>query len=183
MHFDKIASPQELLNFMSENIKYGFIGKNGKRYLNQDSKDWFKECLVQTGNQVLETKIGTCWDQVELERLWFEKNNYEIKTIFIIFEVNYENDFPTHTFLLYKKNDKWYWFENAFEDFRGIHEFESVKDAIDFVKSKHLEYAIKSNIAKQEDKDLIVTYDYSKLIKALNVEDYLNHVTKHRINI
>lgn len=180
MDFDKINSPQELLNFMSNNIKYGFVGKNGKVYNNQNSEDWndwYEQCLVQTGEQVLNTKVGTCWDQVELERLWFENNNYEIKTIFIWFEVDYENNYPTHSFLLYKNNNKWYWFENSFESCRGIHEFNTIEEAVECVKTRQLEYAISIGVAKHEDKDFIKDYEYSKLVSPFNVDEYINHVT------
>lgn len=180
MKFDKIDNPEKLLEFMSENIKYGFVGKNGKVYNNQNSEDlndWYEQCLVQTGDQVLKTKVGTCWDQVEMERLWFEKRNYEIKTIFIWFEVNYGNDYPTHTFLLYQKNGKWYWFENSFEACRGIHEFNTIEEAIECVKTRQLEYAISIGVAKQEDKEFLKDYEYSKLVSPLNVDEYINHVT------
>ena len=180
MEFDKIDSPKKLLDFMSANLKYGFVGKNRKIYVNQDSEDWndwYEQCLVQTGEQVLNTKVGTCWDQVELERLWFEKNKYEIKTIFIWFEVNYENAYPTHTFLLYKKDNKWYWFENSFETCRGIYEFNTVEEAIEFVKRKQLEYAISIGVARQEDKKFIKDYEFSKLVSSLSVDEYINHVT------
>ena len=107
--FDEINSPEELLEFMDKNITYGFLGKNGKKYTDMYSpewNDWYDECFVQSGEEVLKSKIGTCWDQVELERLWFEKNNYNFKTIFIWFEVNRENNFPTHAFLIYEDNNK-----------------------------------------------------------------------------
>ena len=181
MKFDEIDSPNELLNFMNENIKYGFIGKNKKIYTDPSSKewdDWYEECIVQTGKQVLESKIGTCWDQVELERLWFLNKKYDIKTIFIWFETNCENNYPTHTFLLYKKDNNWYWFEHSFFDFRGIHEFSSYEEAIDYVIKKHLNYAIKNNVAKLEDKKIIVSYEYKKLEKSLTVDEFLEHVTK-----
>ena len=180
MEFNKVDSPEKLLKFMNINIKYGFKGKNGKKYSDQFSEewnDWYKQCIVQTGEEVLKSGIGTCWDQVELERLWFENHNYEIKTFFIWFEIECENNYPTHTFLLYKKDNKWYWFEHAFEDYRGIHEFISIDEAIEYVISKHLEYAVNNGIAKSEDRKLIVTYEYSKLEKTVNVDDYINHVT------
>lgn len=186
MEFKKINSPKELLEFMSNNIKYGYVSKNGKIYDNQDSSsywdDWYINCLVQTGEEVLKTKVGTCWDQVELERLWFENNNYEFKTFFIRFEVNKENDYPTHTFLLYKKDNKWYWFENSFEASRGIHEFCSIHDAINYVKEKQLEYAINIGVAKKSDYKYIKSYEYTKLEKPLSVDEYLNHVVLNDIN-
>ena len=33
MTFDDIKTPYELLEFMKNNIKYGFLVKNGKKYL------------------------------------------------------------------------------------------------------------------------------------------------------
>lgn len=181
MDFNKISNPEQLLEFMGQNIKYGFARKNGEICISQEPEewnDWYEQCVVQTGEQVLNTKVGTCWDQVELERLWFEKNHFEIKTIFIWFEVDYKNDFPTHTFLLYKKGNKWYWFENAFESYRGIHEFNTVKEAVEYVISKQLEYAIGIGVAKIEDKKLIKSYEFSKLEIPFSVVEYLNHVTQ-----
>lgn len=182
MKFNDIDSPKKLLDFMNQNIKYGFVGRNRKLYFNlqsENSNDWYNECLVQTGEEVLKSKVGTCWDQVELERLWFEKRNYDIKTIFIWFEVDYENNYPTHTFLLYKEDSKWYWFEHAFEDYRGIHKFSSVEKAIKYVISKHLEYAINEGTAKPDDKKLIVSYEYTKLNNSTNVDGFINHVTEN----
>ena len=92
--------------------------------------------------------------------------------------LNYNNPYPTHTFLVYKENDKWYWFENAFFDYQGIHEFDTYDDAIEFIKDRHLEYAILNKIAKEEDYRLIKCYEYEKLDKSMDVEEYINHVTK-----
>ena len=90
---NSIQTPNELLEYMSQNIIYGFIGKNGKKYTDMFSEewnDWYSECFVQNGEEVLESKIGTCWDQVEFERLWFEKKGYTIHTFFMWFEVTRE---------------------------------------------------------------------------------------------
>ena len=100
-----IKTPEELLNFMRNNIIYGFVGKNDKKYTDMFSEewnDWYSQCIVQNGEDVLKSKIGTCWDQVELERQWFEKNNYTVHTFFMWFEVGRECDLPTHTFLIYE---------------------------------------------------------------------------------
>lgn len=181
MEFNEIKTPDQLLSFMNDSVEYGFVDKNGKKYNDYNSDNWLDTCYVQTGEEVLKSRIGTCWDQVELERLWFEKNNYEIKTVFICFEVDYKNDYPTHTFLLYKKDTKWYWFENAFEKYRGIHEYNSFEEAIDYVISKYLEYAVNNGIAKKEDKKLISSYEYTKLNESVGVKEYIKHVVNKKI--
>ena len=181
--WNKIKTPEDLLDYMSHNIRYGFVGKNKKIYDDPTSpewNDWKEEGIVQTGKQVLNSKVGTCWDQVELERYWFEKHKYDIKTYFMWFEVDYDNQFPSHTFLLYKKNKKWYWFENAFESCRGIHEFDTKNEAMNEVINKHLEYAIENDLATRADKKLITLYEYPK-IKASTVAEYLDFVTKNKI--
>ena len=73
--FNKIDSPIKLLEFMDKYIIYGYKGKDNKLYIDYNSKefnDYFHDnCIVQDYIGVLNTNIGTCWDQVELEREWF----------------------------------------------------------------------------------------------------------------
>ena len=180
MNFENVKSKEELLRFMDENIKYGYIDKDGN--INNNSLN-FDNVIVQCGESILSSKVGTCWDQVELERLWFEKNNYEFKTIFIYFESNKENDFPTHTFLIFKENDKWYWFEHAFEKYKGIHEFSSYLDAINYVMIKHLEYAVSINKASLTDKNILKAYEYFKPQKDYSLNEYLDFIFNNGVKI
>lgn len=86
---DKINSPYESLNIMSKNIIYGYLGKSGRVYHWDDADfddEWFDDYILQSKEDILRTLFGNCWDQVELERYWLDKNNYEInKIIFIEF--------------------------------------------------------------------------------------------------
>ena len=182
--FSKLKTPEELLEYMKKNIHYGFVGYNGKKYYDMFSEewnDWYTECYVQNGEEVIDSKIGTCWDQVELERVWFEKNHYHYHTFFIQFEVNKENNYPTHTFLIYEDGNFFYWFEHAFEAERGIHKFHSLDEAIEYVKAKQIEYTKLNNIeASDEDMDCLVVYEYTKPKDHLGVDDYLDFVTTHK---
>ena len=182
MDFQNIKTPKQLLIFMNKNISYGFKDQDNNIYSNPSIEEWKKygdKYIVQTGKEVSETKVGTCWDQVELERIWFKKHNYKFKTVFIWFELNYEHNYPTHTFLLFQKDNKWYWFENAFEAYRGIHEFNSYKEALDFVVDKHSAYSILNGYTKPENKTSIVAYEYEGLTKSISASNYLRHVTKN----
>ena len=180
MNYDQINTPNELLEYMKNNIKYGFMGKNGKKYYNQNSiewNDWEKECFVQSGEEVLESNIGTCWDQVEFERMWFDQKNINYKTLFIWFEVGRENSLPCHTFLLFEHKEKWYWFENSFEKYRGIHKYDSEEDAIEDVMNKQIEFASHNTEFREEDKQTLACYEYKKPPKGLGVNEYLDFVT------
>jgi hypothetical protein len=185
MTFDKINNPNDLLEYMKYNIKYGFLGKNGKKYYDQNSNewnDWSEQCIVQSGEEVIESKIGTCWDQVELERLWFDKYNYTIRTFFIWFEVGRENDLPTHTFLLFEREGKWYWFENSFAKYSGIHEYNSVDEAIEDIKNKQIDFASYNKDFREEDKNTLECYEFTKPISHLGVDDYIDFVTQKKYN-
>jgi len=181
-----IKTPTELLQYMQDNIKYGFVSRDGRVYQNDDidwGRDWYSTCTVQSASGVLATNYGTCWDQVELERGWFTKHKYQFKTIFIIFAMNKPNNYPTHTFLAFVKKDKWYWFENSFGTYRGIHEYASLQELVADIIDKHLSYAIKIGVASESDKKLIKAYEYTKPRADCSVQQYLNHVTKNQLEV
>ena len=177
MKYKDIKTPKDLLKFMEENITDGFVDKSGNKYTDLFSKEWqdnwYSNCVVQTGKNILKTKIGTCWDQVELERLWFKGNNYQFKTIFMIFELNKINNLPTHTCLIYKELDKYYWFEHSFYNNRGIHEFNSYNEAINYIKNKQLEHAINN---------YKIDSSYYNLLVILMIY-YLYYITSYTIYI
>lgn len=173
-----INTPNELLSYM-DNIIYGYKGNDGK-YYTDDYSNFGSLCEVQTGEEVSKSKIGTCWDQVELEASWFESHNYEYETYFMWFEVGYECDLPTHTFLIYKENGKYYMFEHAFEAYRGIHEYNTLNEAIEDAMDKHIDYALKNRNLKEEEKDTLRIYKYDRIPNNLPINEYLDHVTHNR---
>lgn len=66
MKYEEILSPEQLLEYMSENIRYGFVGKNGKIYREPGTEewnnDWYSVCIVQDGASLIQSHYGTCWD-------------------------------------------------------------------------------------------------------------------------
>ena len=100
--YQKIKTPNELLMFMDK-INYGYLSKNNKVYLNNDG-DWYLEYVLENTSDILTTMTGNCFDQTELERDWFTKNNYYVETYFEMVNLNYKNAYPTHSFLIYKNN-------------------------------------------------------------------------------
>ncbi len=177
--YNEINTPQELLEFMENNINYGFHGIDDKDYTPED-KDFNTNCrekwILSDANRVLKYKLGHCWDQVELERDWFSKKGYEFKTIFIWFLFNKENNYPTHTYLVYKENNKWYWFEHANYNNKGIHEFNSLKDAILFQMKKHIEYASKNNEINEEIINNIHIYEYNNPKYGCNMAEFIKNI-------
>ena len=86
MKFEDVKSPNELMRYMDENISYGvFDYTKNKAYYGED--DNFGELVntiwkLSSPTQMQKYGVGHCFDQVELERDFFTKNNYNFKNIF-----------------------------------------------------------------------------------------------------
>ena len=184
---EKVNTPQELLKFMSGNIKYGYLGKDGTihRYGDLDFDDkWYEEYVLESYDELKKNLYGNCWDQVEFERKWFQNNGYEIKTIYEMVLVDYKNPYPTHSYLIFKdKNNKWSWFENADFNNRGIHTFNSIKELIKYQRNKYIDYLKEFKIKDKEIEKIIIT-EFKKPKSGISAEEYLNHaIDSNRINI
>lgn len=188
MEFKDIKTPQELYKYMKENIEYGFIGnKTGKLY-KYDNPNFEEGCRSDWGlaskEVLLKNKYGHCFDQVELERSWFKENGYEFKTIFIWYEFNYDNPYQCHTYLVYKDNDKWNIFEHADGNNKGIYEFKSLEEAIQYQKKKHIEYT-KSILTsfKTDDIEHIGIYEYNNPKYNCNMIEFIDNIINNGIKI
>ncbi len=108
--------------------------------------------------------LGFC----ELERLFFETNNIEHDCYFIESYLNQNEGGPTHTFSLYKENNKWCWFEFSWFYYRGIWKFnskeEALKNIVENFKNFYNNKLININL-----------YKTSKVTKRLNPFKFVDH--------
>jgi Transglutaminase-like domain. len=178
--FEKVKNPEELSVYLRDNLEYGFVGKNDRKLHTPGDSDWndafLKEYYLQTPDELLSSKHGVCWDSVELERDWFLKHNFEFKTFYLGFKKEADNDLPTHTFLAYKNNDKWYWFEQSFADHRGIHEYNDLPELIKDVSRKHFDYAIKNRGAITEDINDLKYCEYERPKPGCSAEEFVSTI-------
>lgn len=174
---EKIKTPEEMLSYMSQNIKYGYIGKGNKKvYTPKDSNfdsDFRNEYYLQSPEELIISKRAVCWDQVELERYWFDKNDYDFKTYFIYFAID-DSNLPTHTFLVYKQDNKFYWFEHSWHDRRGIHGYDDIETLLTDVKEKNFESAQKREGATSEDYKYLSLREYSSTKFGANAEEFMS---------
>ena len=115
-------NPEDLSSYMKANIRY----KNFDR--------------LMSAKEVFITKSGSCHDQVQFEDYCFNKMDIPHGKIFLI-EHNNDNKAGgrTHTLLWYKKDNQFYWFENAWGGEEGIHgPYATLKDLKEEVKNKML---------------------------------------------
>ena len=157
----------EIMDLM-EDIDYGWLDKYNKKHVIVD-ETFSIDYMLQSPSEIISNKVGVCWDQVELERNYFKGNDWNIKTYFI---VHYDGDrCPTHTFLTYKKNNKYYWFEHSWERFRGIHEYNSEKDLLLDVRDKFIKYELNN----QYENENLVLREYKKPKYHISVQDFYNY--------
>lgn len=107
-----IKTPEELLLFMKD-FRYGWIYK--KKYYNPDTDPDFVHYYVMQPDEVLLYKTGVCQDQALFEYDVLTRLGFECKLYFI-----HQFFTSTHTYCMFKKERKWYHFENSFAMFRGI---------------------------------------------------------------
>lgn len=99
-----VKTPDDLMSWMKRSILYSH-GSHFKSY-----------------KEVLDTLKGDCHDQTEFESHYFRKMNIKYGKLFIIEYRDWNHPGgSTHSLLYFYKNNKIYWFENAWEDEYGIH--------------------------------------------------------------
>ena len=117
----------EIMHVMNS-IEYGFRDENNKNII-YDEEKWRNEFndfyYLQTPKELLKSKCGICWDQVELERELFKNTKFKYETYFIY--LNDNNMLPSHTFLVYQNNNNYYWFEHSWNKYMGVHQYKSMK--------------------------------------------------------
>lgn len=157
----------EIMDLMKD-IEYGWVDKNNNKHSVVD-ETYSDNYILQSPNEVIKNKIGVCWDQVELERYYFKGNDWNIKTYFL---VHYDGDkCPTHTFLTFEKNNKYYWFEHSWERFRGIHEYQSLKELLFDIRDKFIKYELDNDFVPEN----LVLHEYKKPKYHISVQEFYNH--------
>ena len=162
---------ETIMDKMNE-INYGF-NLNNQNIYPQDDKQWSnnfsKQYFLQSPQELINSKLGVCWDQVELERYYFEQEKIQCDSYFI---VEYDGvEYPTHTFMIITLNGKYYWFEHSWEPYRGIKKFDTIELALLDIKTKFKKMLMNRNISFEE----ISIYKYEKPIYGINSNDFFKH--------
>lgn len=164
----------EIMDLMKD-IEYGWVDEQNNKYMKVD--DCFKDkYILQSPKDILKSKVGVCWDQVELERYFFKNYVPNVKTFFIVYDDN--DKCPTHTFLTFEKNNKFYWFEHSWEIFRGIHEYASLNQLLLDIKNKFISSELHGNYEKTN----LYIYEYLKPKYHIGTQEFFNYCSSN-INI
>ncbi|MEG0617802.1 MAG: hypothetical protein RR294_00320 [Bacilli bacterium] len=123
---------------------------------------------------IFNSEVASSNEQIEFEACFLEANNIKVKRFVICIEINSDNKTvitDPHFFLVYLKNDKFYYFENALTDFKGIYEFDTLEHLIDKVISKII-YSKELNPYKNisEFNSKYVLYEIDKILPFKTLE-------------
>ncbi len=145
---------ENFFKYCQKNFNYGWIDQDGKLY------------SLQSPEELMNSKLGICWDRTELYRDYFKNmTNLKYETFYLLYEDG--AGCPSHTILVYYTNNKVYWFEPMFQGkncyYSGIHEYNNLNDLLHDFKKIWIKNAIINDlIPKNYDKNSIFIYKYDK---------------------
>jgi hypothetical protein len=142
LNSNNIFTPQDLLDYLIKlKIVYGYYDTKEKKIINDQNKLFFdddyleKYCYILSPEQVLKYKVAICWDSCLLIYKVLKLLKLEVQVPFIVVQkINDKSDITTHTPVIYKNNNKYYWFEFSWKLMRNIHgDFNSYNEVIDYI--------------------------------------------------
>lgn len=189
IEYDKVSNPVELMSFMDKNISYGIYGVDNREYTNweNDINSEFQQATMTKyalcdKERMLKYGLGVCFDQVEFERFWFSEHNYNFKTFFIWFCFQKNNNYCSHTYLVYEDNNKYYYFEHADGNNKGIREFDSYEDAIKYQMDKHIEFHKNMGLPMDDSvMNRIQVFEYEHPKYGCSMDDFYDSILGSKI--
>lgn len=159
----------EEFNNKLNNVSYGWYDKEKKLHKTIKKEDNFIDnFIMQTIEEINETNYAICWDLCEVERKFFKDNKIPFITILAI--INDGIKMPNHTFLVYKNDNKYYWFESSWGSMKGIWEYYNLEDLFYDIKNNFVDFA-----KTKYDKNSIEFYEYDNVPQEANCKTFLNH--------
>ena len=145
MTINEIKTPQDILEFMNENIEYGWLDTDNKEHI-KTMKDFRKLYRTSSIDETINHKIGTCIEQVYLMHDLLNRINIPNKMFCTrVYEGkdfnNLEAEEHMHCFVLYFQIGKVYQIEHPNWEKIGIYEFDSEDDAIKEINDYYVKMA------------------------------------------
>jgi len=164
---EQVKNAHDILNQLN-GISYGWLDSN--KVIHNEIDLYFKKRFVLSNpEEVINYKHGICYDLVELERMYFKNIGLKFNSYFMGY---YEShNIKTHTFLVYEDKEKFYWFEYAWEKYRGIHEYMSLYELLTDIRDKFKKY----NNIEHMDYDYLCVYKYKKPKAHLSLKEFYKH--------
>lgn len=170
-------TPQELYQYIKNNILYGFVDKTDKKYYPNDFEniDIDKLYILQSPKQVINNKCAWCWDVVELLRYYLDAKKIYNESYYI----EYINDklkiHHTHTFIIFNEKGKWYNIEdNSSTNDIGVFEYNSKEEVIESISGSFKSW-IKETSNLSDLSSGYILNKYSKPRYGITTYEFQNH--------
>ena len=174
----EIKTPYDILEYMKENIKYGWLDKNNKEHIG-NMKGFRTLYRTASLEEIIEHGIGTCIEQVYLMHNLFDSLN--IKNKMFCTRIYEDEDFDNpdaeehmHCFLLFYIDEKVYQIEHPNWERIGIYEFDNEQSAIDEINKYYINMS--GGYPRPVTQFDEVPYNYS--FKEFNM--YINDIDKNK---
>ena len=172
MTMEKIKTPQDILDFMNKNIKYGWLDINNEEHIG-NMKNFRKLYRTSTLEETLKHGIGTCIEQVMLMKYLLDRINIKNKMFCTrIYEGKDFNDLESeehmHCFILYYDSGKVFQIEHPNWERIGIYEFNSEEEAIKEIN----DYYVK--MAQGKSRPVTEFYEVQPNISFKEFNEYIN---------
>lgn len=176
MKVEEIKTPDDILEFMNEHIKYGWLDINNEEHIGT-MKNFRRLYRTSTVEETIKHGIGTCIEQVLLMHELLDKINVPNKMFCTrIYEGKDFNDLEAeehmHCFILYYLNDKVFQIEHPNFEKIGIYEYSSEEDAIKEIN----EYYVK--MSKGKSRPVTEFYEVMPNISFKDFNEYINSLDK-----
>lgn len=154
------------LAWLNNNIRYGYVDGQGHVYPETELEKWKDNYRLQIEDKLLKTRVGNCWDYVELQRWFFNLKGINHRSYFIC---DPQIQF-THTFSLFSLPDSnyVYWFESAWHRHRGIQALKNLQGCLLQI----------SALFKEEHRGFPHIYQYEAPPTSLSVSEFLSYCTE-----
>lgn len=165
-------------------INYGWVDENGEKHTTMS--EFAQKYRLQGPESLKDSRLGVCWDQVELEReialkmlKKYRSNSFMSRSFMLVYYG--DDNWPSHTFLLMEDEHKVYYLEYAWLKNTGVWEFEDTQEALSYVLDKWL---VEMDPKGKWDKGSLAMYEYKKAQEGLNPSEFFSHCQNGRkINI
>lgn len=179
MKIEEIKTSEDILEFMKDNIKYGWLDINNEEHIG-NMKNFRKLYRTSSIEETLEHGIGTCIEQVYLMSKLLDRLNIKNKMFCTrVYEGkdfnNLEAEEHMHCFVLYYLNDKVYQIEHPNWEKAGIYEFENEEKAINEIN----DYYVK--MAEGKSRPITEFFEVEPNLSFKEFNNYINELDEKRI--
>ena len=159
---DKIKEFNKSLNSWNYGVLIGNKIVTDEKFINWNN---YKTIPL---NKIEKYHVGICWDFVNYEHFWLNKNRIQHNSYFFVMSRNDDNtDIVTHTFIVVTIGSSLYWIESSWLKYQGVHKISSVSDVVKILRK---------NYGMNHDYDLF-TYNPTGLDQNLSNQDFFKLAT------